>query len=134
MSSVFSANSSSVTVNGEAVPGVQAIDYNEAREQGEIYALGSDERIAVHYGARRVEGRVTIASASPPLDTLSTSGESFQLVAQLRHGETARSVSFDECHMETKQFSMSTGGAGETVYMFSATRVREDDESAADQG
>lgn len=129
--SVFTANSSSVTVNGEAVPGVQAIDYREMRDQGEIYALGSAERIAVHYGAMRVEARVTIASAHPSLDALSRTGEPFQLVAQLAHGDAARSVSFDECHMVDKRFALSTGGAGETVYAFTAVRVREEDSGAA---
>lgn len=129
--SVFSANSSSVTVNGEAVPGVRAIDYREMRDQGEIFALGSAERIAVHYGAMRVEGRVTVASANPAMDGFSTSGEAFQLVAQLAHGDASRSVSFDECHMVDKQFAMTTGGAGETVYAFTAVRVREEDGGGA---
>jgi hypothetical protein len=133
--SVFSANSSSLTVNGESVPGVQAIDYREIRDQGEIYALGSAERIAVHYGAMRVEGRLSIASASTAMDGLSTSGEAFQLVAQLRHGDAGRSVSFDECQMVNKEFSMDTGGAGTSVYHFTAVRMREEDESGSgDQG
>lgn len=132
MSTVFTANSSSITVNGDPVPGVRAIDYRRVREQGDVFALGSEERIAVYYGATRVQGRVTIASASPPMDTLSGSGDQFQLVAQLRHGDTARSVSFDECYMETKEYNMGTGGAGETVYVFSATRVREEDEGGAE--
>lgn len=126
--SVFSANSSSVTVNGEAIAGVQALDYRQVRDQGQIFALGSEERIAVHYGAMRVEGRVTVASASVSMDTLSTSGEPFQLVAQLSHGEAARSVSFDECHMVNKEFTISTGGSGSSVYVFTAVRVREEDE------
>lgn len=125
--SVFSANSSSVTVNGEAVPGVQTIDYREIRDQGEVFALGSAERIAVHYGAMRVEGRVTIASANTAMDGLSTSGDAFQLVAQLRHGDAERSVAFDDCHMVTKEFSMSTGGSGRSVYHFTAVRMREED-------
>lgn len=133
MATVFTANSSSITVDGQAVPAVRAIDYRLVREQGDIYALGSGERLTVYYGAMRVQGRVTVASASPPLDTLAGSGAAFQMVAQLRHGDTSRSVSFDECHMETKEFSMGTGGAGETVYVFSATRVREEDAAAAAQ-
>ena len=129
--SVFSANSSSVTVNGEAVPGVQAIDFREIRDQGEVYALGSAERIAVHYGAMRVEGRLTVASASPAMDGLSTSGDAFQLVAQLRHGDASRSVSFDECHMVNKEFAMGTGGAGVSTYVFTAVRMREEDGGGA---
>jgi len=125
--SVFSANSSSVTVNGEAIPGVRAIDYRQMRDQGEIYALGAEERIAVHYGAMRVEGRITVTSVNAAMDGLSTSGEAFQLVAQLAHGDNARYVAFDGCHMVDKQFAMATGGAGQTVYAFTAIRVREED-------
>lgn len=127
MASVFSANSSSITVDGQPVPGIRAIDYRLEREQGGVYALGSEERITVYYGATSVAGRLTVASASPALDALATSGNSFVLVALLRHGDTQRSVSFDDCYMESKEFAMATGGVGETIYQFTATRLREDD-------
>jgi hypothetical protein len=127
MATVFSANSSSVTVNGEAVPGVRTIDYRLLREQDAVYALGSDERVAVFFGPMRVQGRVAVASANPALDALAASGAAFQLIAQLRHSDTQRSVTFDDCYMQTKEFAMGAGGAGETVYLFSATRLREED-------
>lgn len=132
MATVFTANSSSITVDGEVVPGVRSIDYRQVREQGDIYALGSDERLTVYYGAKRVQGRVRVASTSPTLDALTQTGDAFQILAQLRHGEAARAVAFDECHMETKEFSLSVGGAGETTYVFTASRVREEDEGGGE--
>jgi hypothetical protein len=134
MSTVFTANSSGVLVDNTNVAGVQAIDYREERDQSDVHGLGSDERIAVYYGARRVQGRIRVASASPELDALSTSGAAFQIVANLRHGSVSRSVAFDECHMQNKEFRMGSGGHGETVYEFTATRVREEDSSEGGEG
>lgn len=130
MAKVFTANSSGVLVNNEPVEGVRGVDYQQTREHNEVFALGGDERVAVYYGARRVRGRLRVASASAALDALTASGEMFQVVCNLRHGQASRSVAFDDCYMESKEFSMASGGHGETVYSFSATRVREEDAAA----
>lgn len=66
------------------------------------------------------------------LDALSTSGEMFQIVSTLTHGQATRSVSLDDCYITNKEFSIQSGGHGETVYSFSATRVREEDEAATE--
>jgi hypothetical protein len=129
MPSVFTANSSGILVNNENVEGVRGIQYQLEREQGEVHALGSPERIAVYYGASRVQGTIRVASVSNTLDGLATSGEAFQVVANLTHGQAARSVSFDECHIAGKEFAMTAGGHAEAVYSFTATRVREEDQS-----
>ncbi len=130
MATIFTANSSSVLVDGNPVEGVQTVDYRLQRQQGDVYALGSDERLTAYYGATSVEGRVQVASASPALDALATSGAAFQVVASLAHGQSLRSVAFDDCFMKNKEFAMGSGGHGETVYVFSATRVREEAGSA----
>jgi len=127
MAMIFTANSSSLMVDGNPVEGVQGIDYRVVRQQGDVFALGSDERLTAYYGATRVQGRLQVASAEPVLDTLAGSGAMFQVVATLAHGEATRSVSFDDCFMTDKDFAISSGGHGETVYSFSATRVREED-------
>ena len=44
-------------------------------------------------------------------------------------------MSFDECHMVNKEFTMRTGRAGETIYAFTAVRVREEDDGGGgDEG
>lgn len=129
MATVFTANSSSVMVDGTPVEGVRAVDYRVQRQQGDVYALGSDERLTAYYGAMHVEGRIMVASASAELDALATTGDMFQVVANLAHGDTSRSVAFDDCYMSRKEFTMNSGGHGETVYLFTATRVREEDGS-----
>ena len=131
MAKVFTANSSGVLVDNEPVEGVRGVDYQQTREHNEVYAVGGDDRIAVYYGARRVRGQLRVASTSPKLDELSASGAAFQIVCNLRHGQTSRSVAFDDCFMESKQLSMVAGGHAETVYAFSATRVREEDAQSA---
>lgn len=134
MATVFTANSSGIQVDGKAVDGVRGIQYQLVRDQSEVFALGSHERISVYYGPSRVLGRIQVASASPALDALTSGGASFQVVANLKHGQGARSVAFDECHMERKEFSLGTGEHAETTYVFTATRVREDDKAGGEGG
>ena len=76
-------------------------------------------------GPRNVEGRIRVASSAPDLDGL-VGDDFFQITAPLRQGGTTVTVSFDECLMPEKSFTMSAGGHGETVYAFTATRVREE--------
>jgi hypothetical protein len=124
---VFAAHSSSVLIDGQPIEGVQGIDYRVVRQQGHVFALGSSERLTTYYGETHVDGRVTVASTSAALDTLVTSGDAFQIVGNLAHGGATRTISFDDCRMARKEFNLLSGGHGETVYLFTATRVRESD-------
>jgi len=128
---IFTAHSSSVLVDGQPIDGVQAIDFRFARQQGDVFALGSTERLTMYYGASRVDGRITVASANATLDGLVTSGAAFQIVGNLAHTDQSRTLAFDDCRMSKKEFSLNTGGHAETTYMFTATRVREEDGGAA---
>lgn len=127
MAVIFAAHNTTVTVDGQPVDGVQSIDYRVVREQGQVYALGSSERLTTYYGEMRVDGRITVASANAALDGLITSGAAFQLVGNLAHAGASRTVAFDECQMARKEFNLSSGGHGESAYLFTATRVRESD-------
>jgi hypothetical protein len=131
MATVFTAHSSSVLVDGQPIDGVQAIDFRIVRQQGDVFALGSSERLTTYYGATRVDGRIIVASANPTLDGLVTSGNAFQVVGNLAHADLSRTLAFDDCRMAKKEFTLSSGGHAETTYMFTATRVREEDAGAA---
>jgi len=124
MPTVFAANDSAVLVNGTALEGVRSLEYRTQTERHDLHAIGSSERIGVVTGRRSVEGRLRVASSAPPLDKL-IGDDFFQVAAPLRHGETETTISFDECLLTEKSFSMGAGGHGETVYAFTATRVRE---------
>src|SRR5262249_45000333 len=58
------------------------------------------------------------------LDGLVQSSAEFSISATLKHLDTTRRVSFDACYMEDKEFSLDAQTHGETVYSFTATRVR----------
>lgn len=132
MAKVFTANSSGILVDNEPVLGVRGLEYRVEWEQGDVHAVGSAERVAVYYGAKRVHGQIRVASVSERLDELAASGGVFQVVANLAHGSAARSVAFDDCHIDGKSFAMGAGGHAEALYSFSATRVREEDQSQAE--
>jgi hypothetical protein len=126
MPQIYTAFASEVKVNNETVEGIQAVEYRMTKNRQHVGAIGTDERIAVYFGLKVVTAKLRVASASPPLDQLLQSNEEFSVAATLRHGDTKRLVSFDACYMEEKSFGMTTEGHGETVYSFTATRVREE--------
>lgn len=128
---LYDANRSRVMVNGEPIAGVRTIEFRQERAQGQVYALGSEERVGVYHGALQVLGRIQVASASAGLDQLAQAPEAFQMVATLSGAENARKVMFDQCFIHDKSLSMATGGHAETVYHFTATRMREEDGAAA---
>ncbi len=124
MPTIFAANDSVVLVEGQPVEGVNSLEYRRRRTRTNVYALGSAERIGVVTGAEAVEGRLRVASAAPALDALDRDAV-FQVSAQLRHGDTQVTVSFDDCYLTEKSFEMGVSGTGEAVYAFTATRLRE---------
>lgn len=128
---LYDSNRSRVMVNGEPVAGVRTIEFRQERAQGQVYALGSEERVGVYHGQLQVLGRIQVASASAGLDQLSRAPEAFQLVALMGGADASRQVVFDQCFIHDKSMSMSTGGHAETVYHFTATRMREEDGAAA---
>jgi hypothetical protein len=124
MATIFSANESSVQIDGEPVEGVRAIDYRFAQVRQNVYALGSAERVAMISGAQTVEGVLRVASTSQKLNAIGDT--QFQLTAQLKRGGTKMVVTFDECYLQSKSFQMGVGEHGEAAYGFTAARVREE--------
>jgi len=126
MPQVFTALRSEAKVNEETIEGLQSIEYRQNRSRTDIGAIGTDERVAVAFGLRVVAGRLRVASANTTLDGLLQSGDPFSISATLRYGDTKRTVAFDDCVMDEKNFGLSTDAPGETIYVFTATRVREE--------
>jgi hypothetical protein len=125
MPSIFAANESAVLVDGVAIEGVRAVEYRTRVVRQDLYALGSSERIGVVIGPRSVEGRIRVTSSAPALDAL-VGDAFFQISAPLRQGTTSATVSFHDCQLTEKSFSMDAGGHGETIYSFTATRVHQE--------
>lgn len=130
MPTVLNANNSALLVDGDNVEGVQSIAFRVVTERENIRAIGSDERVAVSFGLRTVQGEIVIRSMSAVLDGKLATRSSFNMVASLKSGpgaETAqRSYAFDDCYVETKSLGISAGGTAETTYVFTSTRVREE--------
>jgi hypothetical protein len=129
MPTVFSANRSSVLVDGAAVEGLQSLVYRVVTEREDIRAVGSNERVEVIFGFRTVRGELVVKSASFTLDGLLDKRQKFQLVANLKRTEgteDTRTMSFDDCFVEGKAFQLDAHGSAVTTYAFSATRVREE--------
>jgi hypothetical protein len=125
MATIVSANESTVLIDGKPIEGVRSIEYRHQQSRDNVYALGSSERIGMTSGGQYVEGRIKVASTSAALAAL-TAEKSFQISAQLKHGETKVTVSFDECYLSEKSFALVVSGVGESTYSFTATRVREE--------
>ncbi len=124
---VFSSNSSSVQVDGDAVSGLQSLAFRVVTEQEDVRAVGTDERVAVVFGLRTVQGELAVRSANYKLDGLLKDQGKFQLVANLKQDDTVkRTLSFDECYVSNKDFSLGAGGSVLTTYSFTATRLREE--------
>lgn len=123
MPTIFAASESTVLVDGQPVDGVQGIDYRTRNDRSNVYALGSTERVGVVSGTYEVQGRIRVVSASAELDGIAAD-TSFQIIANLRHGDTTATVTFDECFLTEKTFDLSVNGQGAAVYAFSAARMR----------
>ena len=126
MAQIFTAFASEVKVNDETIEGLQSIEFAESKQAQQVGAIGSDERIAVYFGLKVVSGKLHIASANATLDRLLEANGEFAIHARLRHADTTRNVTLDSCFLSDKTFALSAHGHGETVYSFTAARVREE--------
>jgi hypothetical protein len=127
MPQVFTAFASEVKVNEETLEGLQSIEYSMVKNRQHIGAIGTDERIAVYFGLKLVNGKLRVASLNRTLDAFLQNNTEFSISATLKQGELNRRVTFDSCFLEDKAFSMVSDGHGETLYSFTATRVREEE-------
>lgn len=126
MPQIYSAAASEAKVNEETIEGLQSIEYRFLKQRQDVGAVGTHERIGVYFGTQTVAGRLRVASASPTLDGLLQENTEFTVSVRLRHGDTNRNVTFDGCYLDDKSFALDTEHHGETLYAFTATRVREE--------
>lgn len=127
---IISANVSNIKADGEIIPGLQAIDYKIVRNRQNVHSIGADERIGVDYGPMYVSGSIRVRSTYPKFDTMLITGvaevKPFQLVVELKKGgQGIKTLSFDDCFLEGKSFSMDANGVGMSDYTFTGTRLRE---------
>ncbi|MCP8307911.1 MAG: hypothetical protein H3Z53_02560 [archaeon] len=136
MSSI-SANVSDIKCDGENIPGLQSIEFKIMRSRENIYGIGSGERWAVNQGPIYVVGSLRVRSTYPKFDAILIKEQKevtpFQLVVDLKSsaigtkawGQPVKTLTFDECYLEDKTFTLDANGIGISVYTFTSTRIRE---------
>jgi len=125
MAEIYDAFASRVKINDETIEGLQSIEYSQVKSRRDVGAIGTDERIAVYFGLKIVTGKLRVASANKTLDNLLNDNKEFSITVALKHGETQRDVTFDACFLDDKSFGLSAQAHAETVYTFTAARIRE---------
>ncbi len=124
---VAAANVSNVKCDGEVIKGLQSIDYKIVKKRSNVHAIGLHERYGIGYGEMYVTGILRIQSAYPKFDQYMGEEKSFQLVAELKDQKEAMGkITFDECYIESKNFSMAVNGQAVSEYAFTATRIRQE--------
>jgi hypothetical protein len=125
MPTIFAANESSILVDKTPVEGVRSLEYRHQQARSSVYALGSAERVGMVSGPQVVEGRLRVVSTSAALNALTTDKD-FTLTAHLQQGKSKLTLTFDECFLQAKSLELTVGDHGESLYEFTATRVREE--------
>jgi hypothetical protein len=124
---VAAANVSNVKCDGEVIKGLQSIDYKIVKKRSNVHAIGLHERYGIGYGEMYVTGILRVRSAYPKFDQYMGEEKSFQLVAELKdQKETMGKITFDECYIESKNFTMEVNGQALSEYAFTATRIRQE--------
>jgi hypothetical protein len=128
---IISANVTNIKCDGEVIPGLQSIEFKIVRNRQNIHNIGIDERIGVDYGPMFITGSIRVRSTYPKFDSMLIATvpdvKPFQLVVELkRWGQSIKTLSFDDCYLEGKTFSLDANGVAVTDYTFTATRLREE--------
>ena len=127
---IASANVSSIKVDGDVVNGAQSLSVKWERERRNVYAVGSDVRAGVDYGPLFITGALQVRTTYPKLDEIlllePADVKSFQLLVELKKGSSpVKTMAFDQCYLERKEFTIDANGQGLSTYVFTATRMRE---------
>ena len=126
---VWSAKDSKIMVDSKEVVGLQSIEFKESMVRSDVTGIGQPLRLGVEYGVKAINGKLRVKSSCPPLDEKLAKKEltdaKFTLQAQLKKGTQSKTVTFQDCYLDDREFSMEVGGSGIATYTFSATDVKE---------
>ncbi len=130
----FSARESQVTVESERLAGLQSLEYKIVKNPIDIIGTGSDKRQGFDYGVLSVTGKMKIKSVSTTLDTKFQETDpdkaKFTMTAELKggagSGSKPRKLTFVECYLTDREFSMDVNGVGVVLYSFTCKEVTGD--------
>ncbi|MCD1294322.1 hypothetical protein CUJ83_04830 [Methanocella sp. CWC-04] len=127
--SIWSATDSKVLIDSTEVEGLQSLEYKVNRSRSDIIAVGKDVRQGVEYGVKVITGTLKVKSSCPALDQKLNQKEveqsKFTVSAQLKKGSTQKTVSFQDCYLDGREFSIDVNGVGISIYTFTATDIQE---------
>jgi hypothetical protein len=116
-------------VDSTEVEGLQSIEYKVNRSRSDIVAIGQHLRQGVEYGVKVINGKLRVKSSCPALDEklgkADLEGAKFTLQAQLKKGKQTKTLTFQDCYLDDREFSMDVNGVGIAIYTFTATDVEE---------
>jgi hypothetical protein len=126
---IWSATESKVMVDSTEVEGLQSIEFKVSRSRSDIVAVGKPLRQGVEYGVKVVTGKLKVKSTNPALDEklekTDLDDAKFTLQAQLKKGSKSKNVTFQDCYLDDRDFSVDVNGVGIATYTFTATDLQE---------
>jgi hypothetical protein len=107
---IWSATESKVMVDSKEIEGLQSIEYKVNRNRTDIISVGKPLRQGVEYGVKVVNGKLRVKSSCPPLDDKLSKANleeaKFTLQAQLKKGGTKKTVTFQDCYLDDREFTI----------------------------
>lgn len=126
---IWSATESKVVIESTEIDGLQSIEYKVNRSRSDIVAIGQGLRQGVEYGVKVINGRLRVKSSCSILDEklnkTNMEEAKFTMTANLKKGNLSKTISFQECYLDDREFSMEINGVGIATYTFSAMDVQE---------
>lgn len=129
---IYSARWSSAQVTtgkGTDKVGVQSLEYKVNLNKQDHYEGGDHLRKYVTYGYKQVSGIIRLKSTCSILDDLldkmEEANNSFSLQVILSDGTSQKTLDFQNCFLDAKEFGMDLNGNGIASYSFTARDVKE---------
>lgn len=124
-------------IGSTPIPGLQSLEYKYEKNIINVNSVGSATREGVDYGPKVITGKIRVKSAFDALDKAfyetDPKAAMFTMSASLKHtgAGVSRNVTFNECYMIDRDFSIEVNGVGECVYTFTATDIKGDGTTSA---
>ncbi len=133
MPELVSANKVEILFDGAPIAGIKGLTFKVYKDKREIPAIGSPETFGYSYGKLHIRGQVLVHSNSKFMNEHMESDTTFQIVVMMPADPyqpgvdgIMKQMTFDEVHVDDREFSLDAHGYAITTYTWSAVRVREE--------
>jgi hypothetical protein len=130
---ILTANNTTILIDGKKIPGLRSVSYKTIRNRQDVPEIGLNERIGVVFGRWKITGTVIVNSVSEGLNKHMEDDSPFQIVITMLvppltpdGQEATKKLTFDNCHLDDREFSLDAHGYALTTYTFTSTRIREE--------